>query len=124
MELGIDKKILHGYYIEGNMNAFFKEAEKVVNYLLRQKYKFNDEEELEDVRQTCLMNLYQKHIEGKIKPFDGNGMPSNLFSFTWQNSNYRILDHLKKKTSRAKKIQFISYDQYMENVVGQEDAED
>ena len=106
------------------MNAFFKESEKIVNYLLTQKYKFNDYEELEDIRQVCLMNLFQKHIEGKIKKFDANGADSNLFSFVYTNSNFRILDALKRKSTRASKIKWISYDEYCENVIGSEDVED
>jgi hypothetical protein len=124
MNLAIDKKTLHSYYVDGDMNKFFKDSEKIVNYLLHQKYKFVDQEELEDVRQVCLMNLYQKHLEGKIKKFDKEGNEANLYSFVWTNSNFRILDHLKKKSNRAKKITWISYDEYQENVIGIEDSQE
>ena len=122
--LGISKEFIHKAYVEENMDVFFKESEKIVSYLLVVKYKIFDEEERNDIKQDCLANLFLKHLQGKIKKYDDKGLPANLYSFVYTNSNYRILDHLKKKTNRAKKVQFVSYDAWQENLLIEEGIEE
>jgi hypothetical protein len=55
-----------------------------------------------------MLNLHKKIIQNKV---DEN---NNIFSFIYTNSNYRILEIIRKERNRKKKVSFISYDELEE----------
>jgi DNA-directed RNA polymerase specialized sigma24 family protein len=69
-----------------------------------QKFKIYDEHYRQDMTQECLENLYKKVLRNKINPND------NIFSFIWTNSNFRILEILRKERNRKRIATFSSYD--------------
>jgi len=107
--LNIDKDKLNYYYNVGNYNSFFKEAEKITDFLLTRNYKILDKEKKEDITQECMLNLWKKIKQGKV---DGS---KNLMSFVWQNSSYRILEIFRKENNRNKIARMVSYEDYIVN---------
>lgn len=103
--MDIDKDNLIELYAKGDMNAFFKEAEKISSFLIVHQFKIYDKDVVEDMTQECLENLWKKIVQGKV---DGS---KNLFAFVWRNSSFRILEILRKETNRRKKAQFFEYDE-------------
>lgn len=103
--MDIDKDKIIKFYQEGDMNSFFKEAEKISSFLIMHNFKIYDRDVVEDMTQECLENLWKKIIQGKV---DGS---RNLFAFVWRNSSFRILEILRKEKNRRKKAQFFEYDE-------------
>lgn len=101
----IDKEKLNKYFLEGDMDSFFKEAGKISSFLISQHFNIYDKDVAEDMKQECLENLWKKIKQGKV---DGT---KNLFAFIWKNSSFRILEILRKENKRRNKIQFIEYDE-------------
>lgn len=107
--MDIDKEELKSKYKEGDLDYVFRQARVITDFLLIQKYKVYDEARREDMVQECLENLYKKIIKRKI---DSN---KNLFSFIWSNSNWRILEILRKERNRRRIATFTQYDDLDEN---------
>jgi len=103
--MDIDKDKLIELYAEGDMNTFFKEAERISSFLIMHQFKIYDRDRVEDMTQECLENLWKKIVQGKV---DGS---KNLFAFIWRNSSFRILEILRKENNRNKKAQFYEYDE-------------
>ncbi len=103
--MDIDKEKLIELYAKGDMNSFFKEAEKISSFLIMHQFKIYDKDVIEDMTQECLENLWKKIVQGKV---DGS---KNLFAFVWRNSSFRILEILRKENNRRKKAQFFEYDE-------------
>ncbi len=102
--LEVNKVALNEKYNKGDMNYFFKEAEKITDFILSRNYKVFDPEKRADMTQECLLNLWKKIEQGKV---DGS---KNLMSFVWQNSTYRILEMFRKENNRNRIARFISYE--------------
>lgn len=105
----INKEELKQKYKEGDLNYFFQKAYIITNFLLIQKYKIYDEMKRQDMTQECLENLYKKVMQGKINA------NNNVFSFIWSNSNFRILEMLRKERNRRSIATFSHYDDLDEN---------
>lgn len=103
--MDIDKEKLNEYFLEGDMESFFREADKISSFLIVNNFKIYDRERIEDMKQECLENLWKKIQQGKV---DGT---KNLFAFIWRNSSFRILEILRKENNRRKKVQFFEYDE-------------
>ena len=89
---------------EKDYEYLFKQAREITDFLLVQKFKIEDSDERNDWSAECIANLWLKIKQNKVKE------DQNIFSFIWQNSTFRILEMIRKKTSREKKIRFVSYD--------------
>lgn len=103
--MDINKEKLNEYFLEGDMNSFFREADRISSFLIVNNFKIYDRERIEDMKQECLENLWKKIQQGKV---DGT---RNLFAFIWRNSSFRILEILRKENNRRKKVQFYEYDE-------------
>ncbi|MFW6026168.1 MAG: hypothetical protein ACOCRX_07480 [Candidatus Woesearchaeota archaeon] len=103
--MDVDKDKIVRVFQEGDMESFFKEAEKISSFLIMHHFKIYDREVVEDMTQECLENLWKKVVQGKV---DEN---KNLFAFVWRNSSFRILEILRKESNRKKKAQFCEYDE-------------
>ena len=102
--MNIDKEKIKVAFKEKDYDYLFEQAREITDFLLVQKFKITDDEERKDWSSECLANLWLKITQNKVKE------DQNIFSFIWQNSTFRILEMLRRKTSREKKIKFISYD--------------
>lgn len=102
--LDINKTELNEKYNKGDMNYFFKEADRITDFILSRNYKVFDPEKRADMTQECMLNLWKKIEEGKV---DGS---KNLMSFIWQNSTFRILEIFRKENNRNRIAQFVSLD--------------
>jgi DNA-directed RNA polymerase specialized sigma24 family protein len=102
--LKVNKIDLNKEYNKGDMNYFFKEAEKITDFILSRNYNVYDPEKRADMTQECLLNLWKKIEQGKV---DGS---KNLMSFVWKNSTYRILEMFRKENNRNRIVKFVSYD--------------
>jgi len=109
--LAVDKIKLTEKFREQDWNYVFDIAYKISDFLLSQKYKINSEDIRQDMAQECCLNLYKKVLEGKIDP------NKNVFSFVWQNSDFRIREILRKDRKRNTIAQFISYDNIVEKIL-------
>lgn len=105
----INKEELKTKYREGDLNYVFKQAQIISEFLLIQKYKIYDEHKRQDMVQECLENLYKKVLRNKINS------NNNVFSFIWTNSNFRILEMLRKERNRRTIATFSPYDDLDEN---------
>jgi DNA-directed RNA polymerase specialized sigma24 family protein len=97
MSLCINKEKLKTDFKTRNYNSFFKQAYDIT-------YNIRDPDLRADYVQDCLANLQLKINQGKIQE------DNNLFSFIMANSNFRILEILRKERNRNTKVKFISYD--------------
>jgi DNA-directed RNA polymerase specialized sigma24 family protein len=102
--LDIDRVELSKRFKEKDWNYVFSEAYRISGFLLSNKYKIFDSEEADDMKQECVLNLLKKIEDEKVDP------DRNLFSFIWQNSNYRILEILRKERNRKNIASFVSFD--------------
>lgn len=105
----INKEELKTKYREGDLDYVFKQAQIISEFLLIQKYKIYDEHLRQDMVQECLENLYKKVLRNKINS------NNNVFSFIWTNSNFRILEMLRKERNRRTIATFSPYDDLDEN---------
>jgi hypothetical protein len=101
--LKVDKEQLKRDFNSKNYNAFFKQAYYITDFVCGKTYNIRDPDIRADYVQECITNLHCKIIQGKV---DGS---KNLFSFIIQNSNYRILEIMRKERKRNKKVKMISY---------------
>ncbi len=108
--LAVDKIKLKQEFLKENWDYVFKEAYKISDFLLSQKYKISSEDIRQDMAQECCLNLYKKVLEGKVNP------DKNIFSFMWANSDFRIREILRKSRKRDTIAKFISYDNIVEKV--------
>jgi len=102
--LNVDKEKIKIAFKEKNYDYLFQQAREITDFLLVQKFKIEDKDERNDWSSECMANLWLKIKQNKVKE------DQNIFSFIWQNSTFRILEMIRKKTSREKKIRFVSYD--------------
>lgn len=102
--LKIDKERLKLDFKAKNYNSFFKQAYDITDYVCSRTYNIRDPDTRQDYVQDCLANLQLKINQGKVQE------DNNLFSFIIQNSNFRILEILRKERHRNNKVKFISYD--------------
>lgn len=100
----INKEELRTRFQCQDWNYVFDKAYKISDYLCCKVYKMAERHDKEDIVQECLLNLHKKIIQNKV---DEN---NNIFSFIYTNSNYRILEILRKERNRAKKATFVSID--------------
>lgn len=106
--MNISKQDLSDNFKKKNWDYVFNSAYKITDYLCSKVYKMTDQNEREDVVQECMLNLHKKIIQNKV---DEN---NNIFSFIYTNSNYRILEIIRKERNRKKKVSFVSYDELEE----------
>lgn len=104
--MNVNKELLNQKLKEGDYEYVFLEGGKIVDFLLVKNYKILDTEKREDYKQECLLNFYKKIIDGKV---DVN---RNIFSFIWKNSNWRILELLRKERKRNNKVKFHNLETY------------
>ena len=102
--LDIKKEELKEKFAQKDWEYVFSEAYKISGFLISNKYKIFDQDIVDDMKQECALNFLKKIEQGKIDP-DGN-----LFSFIWKNSNFRILEILRKERNRNNIARFFSYD--------------
>jgi hypothetical protein len=102
--LRIDKEKIKMDFKTKNYNSFFKQAYEITDYVCSRVYNIRDPDTRADYVQDCLANLQLKINQGKIQE------NNNLFSFVISNSNFRILEILRKERNRNNKVKFISYD--------------
>lgn len=102
--LEIDKEKLNLKYNSGDMEYFFIEANKITDYVLSRNFNVRDEDKRADMVQECLLNLWKKVKQGKVKGH------MNLMSFIWQNSTFRALEIFRKENNRNRIAQFTSFD--------------
>lgn len=104
MSLDIDKEELKKRFIAEDWDYVFEKAYQISGFLISYKFKILDKDVSDDMKQECVENLLKKISEGKVKP------ESNVFSFIWKNSIYRILEILRKDRNREKIARFIPYE--------------
>jgi DNA-directed RNA polymerase specialized sigma24 family protein len=102
--LDIDKEVLKERFNKGDLNYVFKNADKIAGFIISSKYKIFDYDTANDIKQECLLNLFKKICDDKV-----NG-DKNIFSFIWKNSNFRILEILRKERNREKIASFVPYE--------------
>ncbi len=114
----VEKEELKKRFINKDWNFVLDVCARVSNYILETTYKDNkiDLETRQDIVQDCTLDFWRKIQEDKVDP------ENNIFSLMYKNSNFRVLDFLRKDRNRKKKATFVSYDEYMENVIGEEDV--
>ena len=103
--MDIDKEKLQYYYVSGQMDDFFREADRISSYLIYSFFKIYNKDVAEDLRQECLENLWKKITQNKVDP------TKNLFAFIWKNSYWRVMEILRKEGKRKNKVQFCEYDE-------------
>lgn len=101
--MDINKEELSLKYKEGDMEYVFKQAQTISEFLVVSKFCIYDPDRKKDIVQECLENLYKKVLANKINP------NKNLFAFIWSNSNFRILEILRKERNRKRIARFSSY---------------
>ena len=105
--LNINKEELSVRYKDGDMDYFFTEASKIINYVISKD--FNIQKDVEpDVAQECLLNLWKKVLDNKIMP------ERNLMSFIWTNTKFRVKEILRKESNRNRIAQIV----YLEDIKG------
>lgn len=114
----IEKEELKKRFINKDWNYVLDVCAKVSHYILETTYKYNNisVETREDIVQDCTLDLWRKIQQDKVDP------ENNIFSLVYKNSNFRILDFLRKEKNRRKKATFISYDEFLENTLGNEEG--
>lgn len=114
----VEKEELKKRFIAQDWNFVLDVCSRVSMHILETTYKDNkiDIETRQDVAQDCTLDFWRKIQENKVDP------ENNIFSLMYKNSNYRILDYLRKDRNRKKKVTFTSYDEFLENVIGDEEG--
>jgi hypothetical protein len=102
----IDKEKLKTSFELNDMDYVFKQTEKIIKFLLVRKFNIYDSDIQNDYTQECMLNFYKKILENKVDP------SKNIFSFIWKNSNWRILEILRKERKRNDKVVFQSLEDY------------
>ena len=102
--MNINKNQLMKEFKVKNYGYVFKDAYQIAEFLISEKYKINDKDQSEEMIQDCLESLWDKILKGKVKE------DKNLFAFIWTNTNFKILDILKKERRRNKIAKFVSYE--------------
>jgi DNA-directed RNA polymerase specialized sigma24 family protein len=114
--LNIDKKELTQKFKEKDWKYVFDAAYKITDFILIQSFKINNSEVRQDIAQECCENFYKKILQNKVQE------DNNIFSFIWQNSKFRILEILRKERKRKDIVNFVSYDNLIEKMVGEEEV--
>lgn len=102
--LNVNKEELKRKFKEKDWEYVFDKAGRISDFIIFQKFKIHDQCAREDLRQECLINLWNKVQAGKCDP------ERNLFSFIWQNSTFRILEVLRKENHRKKIVRFVPFE--------------
>lgn len=102
--MDINRDLLSEKFKEGDMNSFFKEAMKIADFVIADQFKIYDPEVKSDMQQECMENLLKKVQQGKVDP------SKNLFAFIWRNSQFRVLEILRKEKRRKEIAYFTTYD--------------
>jgi len=102
--MDIDRELLIERYKQGDLDYFFKQAYKISDFVISGVYKIYDKDKKQDMQQECMENLWKKVQQGKVNP------NKNLFAFVWKNTQFRILEILRKEKRRNEIAQFSSYD--------------
>jgi len=113
--LSINKDELIQKFKLKDWDYVFKATYEITDYILIQNFRILDNDIRQDMVQECCENLYKKILQNKVKE------DSNLFSFIWQNSTFRILEILRKEKKRKSIAFFVSYDNMIDKMVGEED---
>lgn len=95
--MDIDKIKLKQNFVNKNYDEVFKDAREIAQYIIVRNYNIEDADSREDLCQDCLVSLWDKVIKNKINVDKGD-----LFSFIWRNSNFKILEVLRKKNRRKR----------------------
>ena len=113
----VEKEELKKRFLAQDWDFVLDVCNRVSMYILETAYKDNnlDYETRMDIAQDCTLDLWRKIQQDKIDP------ENNIFSLMYKNSNFRILDYLRKERNRRKKASFCSYDEFMENTLTQEE---
>lgn len=114
----VEKEELKKRFLARDWNFVLDVCSRVSMYILETTYKDNnfDFETRLDIAQDCTLDLWRKIQQNKIDP------ENNIFSLMYKNSNFRILDYLRKERNRKSKISFCSYDEFIENTVSNEEG--
>jgi len=102
--MDINKELLSEKFQEGDLETFFKEALKIADFVITDQFKIYDPEVKQDMQQECMENLWKKIQQGKVNP------NKNLFAFIWRNSQFRVLEILRKEKRRKEIAHFTAYD--------------
>lgn len=102
--MDINRELLTEKFNEGDFNTFFKEAMKIADFVIADQFKIYDIHIKQDMLQECMENLWKKIQQGKVDP------TKNLFAFIWRNSQFRILEILRKEKRRKEIVHFTAYD--------------
>ena len=113
----VEKEELKKRFIKQDWNYVLDVCLKVSKYILETTYKDNnlDFETRQDIAQDCTLDFWRKIQQNKVDP------ENNIFSLIYKNSNFRILDYLRTQRNRKAKATFVSYDDYLEKVLGEEE---
>jgi len=103
--MDINKEKLSEKFKQKDWDYVFKKAHVISDFIISSKFSIYDYERKNDLIQECLENLQKKVLANKIDP------EKNLFAFIWKNSNYRILEILRKERNRKRIASFISYNE-------------
>lgn len=107
--MDINKDLLIKKFEEGDLNYVFSQALIISDFVISDTFKIYDPDIKQDMQQECMENLWKKIIQGKVKK------NKNLFAFIWKNSQFRILEILRKENNRRRIAQFSSYDEIDDN---------
>lgn len=112
----VEKEELKKRFLNKDWDFVLDVCSRISSYILETTYKDNnlDIETRQDIVQECTMNFWIKIQQEKVDP------ENSIFNLIYKNSNFRILDFLRKDRNRKKKVTFCSYDGYMENILDED----
>jgi len=102
--LDIDKEKLKSKFKEQDWEYVFDKVYRISEFILSRNYRIYNIDIMDDMKQECAENFFKKIEQGKVDP------EQNVFSFIWKNSNFRILEILRKQNNRNRIARFMPFD--------------
>jgi hypothetical protein len=102
--LDIDKVELKKKFKEEDWEYVFDKVYRISEFIIARNYKIFNHEIMQDMKQECAENFFKKILQNKINP------EKNVFSFIWRNSEFRILEILRKENNRRRIVNFMPFD--------------
>ena len=105
----IDKKELNEKFAENDWNYVFNKAYEISKFVIVRNFNILDGDSKEELAQRCVTDLWEKIIKNKHKKYK-----KNMFSFIYNNSNFKVKDILKSVNNRNKIAQFVTLEENMD----------
>ena len=106
----IDKQELNEkFLIDNDWEYVFSKAYEISKFVIGRHFKILDEDSKEELAQRCVIDLWEKILSKKHEKYK-----KNIFSFIYNNSNFKVKDILKSVNSRNKIAQFVTLEDNMD----------